>query len=242
MENPLLEIAVETPEAGLAAERGGAHRIELCADLAVGGLTPRVEVMRAAREQIRLPIFAMIRPRSGDFVYDGGEFVSMRRDIAAAKQHGMDGVVLGILDTGGRVDVERTRELVEVARPLAVTFHRAFDASADVYISLEDVIHTGAMRILTSGGAPTAPEGLPVLAKLVAAAGERIIIIPGGGLNPSNIAQVVRDTRAREFHSGLGTQISYGSTEHFSFEQKVREMAAILKGQAKARDQQPADI
>jgi len=152
----VLEIAVDTLDRALAAERGGAHRIELCRELSRGGLTPSVESMRLAREQVRLPIFAMIRPRAGDFAYSEAEFAEMQRDVTVAARMGMNGVVLGMLSDGGRIDIDRTRQLVELARPLPVTFHRAFDVSADLHRSLEDVIRTGTVRILTSGGAECA--------------------------------------------------------------------------------------
>ena len=226
----LLEISVETAEAAIAAERGGAQRIELCAELRLGGLTPGEELMRQAREQVRLAIFAMIRPRAGDFVYSPEEIAHMRRDIAMAKRLEMDGVVLGLLTEGRRVDVERTRELVKLAQPLPVTFHRAFDDVADLDAALEDVIETGAARILTSGGAPTAPQGLGALAKLVGAAGNRITIVPGSGVNASNILGVAQHTHAREFHSGLGTRILYGSRNDALVEGEVRNMAHVLAG------------
>ncbi len=219
---------METVEAALAAERGGAQRIELCARLDVGGLTPEEELMRETRERVRLPIFAMIRPRAGDFVYTPEEIAQMRRDIAAAKRAGMNGVVLGVLTKDGRVDVERTRELVKLARPLPVTFHRAFDACADLLESLERVVETGATRILTSGGAPTASEGAAVLANLVAAARERIIILPGSGINTENVSHVAGRTGAREFHSGLGSVLGYGHGDYVAFEKEVRRLAAQL--------------
>jgi len=229
VQNPrILEISVETVAAAVAAERGGADRIELCQELRVGGLTPGVQLMRATREQVRLPIFAMIRPRGGSFVYSDAEFSSMRSDIAAAKRHSMNGIVLGILKQDRRVDVARTRELVELARPLAVTFHRAFDESADLHESLEDVIKTGAARILTSGGVPTAPEGLAMLAKLLATAGRRIIIVPSSGLNASNILGVARETKAREFHSGLSSVLSQTETDCVQFAAQVRKLASEL--------------
>jgi copper homeostasis protein len=227
-----LEISVGSAEAAQAAERGGADRIELCADLSVGGLTPAPELLRITRQQISLPIFAMIRPRSGDFVYSASEFSSMCSAIEAAKRHGANGVVLGILKKDGQVDVPRTRELVNLAQPLPVTFHRAFDESAELYASVEDVIQTGATRILTSGSAATAPKGVAGLTKLVSLAGDRVIIVPGSGLNASNIAEVAQQTRAREFHSGLGTRLSYGSQDHLAFENEIREMATILGAQA----------
>src|SRR5439155_21977641 len=179
------------------------------------------------RGQIHLPIFAMIRPRGGDFVYSDAEFELMRGSVATAKELGMDGLVLGLLTRERRVDVERTRELVELARPLPVTFHRAFDESVDLAAALEDVIASGAARILTSGGAPTAPEGIATLAKLVAAAGNRIIILPGSGINATNIAQVMQ-TRAREFHSGLSSALGRPTTDHAAFTENVRQLADAL--------------
>jgi copper homeostasis protein len=142
----------------------------------------------------------------------------------------MDGIVLGLLTRDRRVDIERTRELVQVAQPLPVTFHRAFDDVADLDTALEAVIETGAARILTSGGAPTAPQGLGVLAKLVAAAGNRITIVPGSGVNASNILEVAQHTQAREFHSGLGTRFAYGSSDYLLVEDEVRKMAHVLAG------------
>lgn len=186
--------------------------------------------MRHVRERVRVPIFTMIRPRGGDFVYSPEELSQMRRDIAAAKQAKMDGIVLGVLTKDRRVDLERTRELVKLAEPLPVTFHRAFDDVADLDAALEAVIETGAARILTSGGAPTAPQGPAALAKLVAAAGNRITIVPGSGVNPSNILEVMQRTQAREFHSGLGTRIPYGSRNGALFEDEVRKMARFLDG------------
>jgi copper homeostasis protein len=229
--NPcLLEISVETGEAAMAAERGGAHRIELCAALAVGGVTPGRELMSRVREQVRLPIYAMIRPRGGDFVYSTPECEGMVKEIAIAKRLGMNGVVFGLLTKDRRVDVQRTKELVEEARPLAVTFHRAYDACVDLLQSLEHVIETGAARILTSGGALTAPEGLGVLSSLVTAAQERIIVLPGGGINASNIANVAQGTGAREFHSGLGSVMAYGRKDYKLFENEVRKLTVQLAG------------
>jgi len=219
---------VQTAEAAVAAERGGAHRVELCADLAAGGLTPSEELMRQARDQVRLPIFAMIRRRAGDFVYSAKEVDRMGRDIDAARRLGMNGVVLGLLTPDRRVDVPRTKELVKFAGHLPVTFHRAFDACADLLESLEDVIGSGAARILTSGGEPTAAEGADVLASLIDVARERIAILPGGGINASNIADVAEKTGAREFHSGLGSVLAYGNEDYAAFEDEVRRLAVQL--------------
>jgi copper homeostasis protein len=224
----ILEISVETLDAALAAQRGGAHRIELCSHLERGGLTPGTALMRAVREQVTLPIFAMIRACGGDFVYSGAEFATMQRDIETARQLGMDGVVLGILKEDGHVDIERTRELVERARPLPVTFHRAFDVSAKLRKSLEDVIQTGAARILTSGGATTAPKGLAALAELVEIACGRILIVPGSGINASNVLRVAQRTGAREFHSGLSSAVSGARGSRNGFEAEVRRLAEVL--------------
>jgi copper homeostasis protein len=136
--------------------------------------------------------------------------------------------VLGLLKDDGCVDIQRTRKLVELARPLPVTFHRAFDVSADLRQSLEDVIKTGATRILTSGGAPTAPEGLAALGELVDAAGDRIIIVPGSGINPSNILRVAQESRAREFHSGLSSVMQGGDRDEDRFEAAVRKLTDLL--------------
>jgi copper homeostasis protein len=224
----LLEISVEALESALAAERGGADRIELCADLSLGGVTPGTDLMRTTRAQVRIPIFSMVRPRAGDFVYSTAEFAEMKRSVVGAKEAGMDGAVLGVLTKQHRVDVERTRELTELARPLPVTYHRAFDEITDLHQALEDIIQSGAKRILTSGGAKSALEGAATLAKLIEAAGERIAIVPGAGISSINIAEVARRTRAREFHSGLSAALPYGSNEYEKFEEEVRKLAAQI--------------
>jgi copper homeostasis protein len=221
----LLEISVESLEAAVAAERGGADRIELCANLSIGGVTPDVELLRMVRAQVRIPIFSMVRPRAGDFVYSGAEFSEMRLSIGDAKESGMDGIVLGVLTKSHCVDVERTRELVEIAKPLPVTYHRAFDEAADLRQVLEDVIQTGSKRILTSGGAKSALQAAAVLAELIEAAGERIVIVPGAGISASSIEQVARQTGAREFHSGLSAVLPYGSKDYGKFEDEVRKLA-----------------
>jgi copper homeostasis protein len=226
--NCLLEISVETLEAALAAERGGADRIELCEGLSLSGVTPRAELVSGVRAQVRLPIFVMIRPRAGDFVYSTAEFAEMNRSIACAKESGAEGVVLGILRKDRQVDLQRTRELVELANPLAVTFHRAFDEAADLGRALEEVIQTGAHRILTSGGAKSAPEGTTILGELVAAARDRVVIVPGAGINAGNVLQVAQQTGAREFHSGLSTALPYGSGNYKKFEEEVHKLSEAV--------------
>jgi copper homeostasis protein len=223
--NFLLEITVESLEAALAAERGGADRIELCADLRSGGLTPSVEVMRNTRAALRLPIFAMVRPRTGNFLYNDDEIAAMKLQITQARNLRMNGIVLGILREDKTVDVARLNNLVDFARPLPVTFHRAFDETADLFRALEDVISAGAARILTAGGASTAPDALETLRRLVAAAGQRIVVMPGGGIHSQNFAHVRKATNAQEFHCGLGSVLPYGSTEFARFEAEVRAVA-----------------
>jgi copper homeostasis protein len=224
-----LEISVESIEAGMAAERGGASRIEFCSKARVGGTTPSEELLRTVRKRVSLPIFSMVRPRGGDFFYSEVEFEVMRRDVDAAKEIGMDGVVLGLLDADGQIDFERTKQLVERARPLPVTFHRAFDECLDLRRSLEDVIKTGAVRVLTSGGKRTAPEALDVLGDLVRIAGERIAVMPGSGLHAENIREVVAKTGAREFHAGLSSVLADVAGNLAMFEREVRKLADVLR-------------
>jgi copper homeostasis protein len=224
----LLEISVESVESAAAAECGGADRIELCSDLSIGGLTPDLALIRAVRQQIQIPMFAMIRPRPGNFVYSPTESAQMKKSIAEAKDSGADGLVFGVLKAGGTVDIGRTRELIELARPSPVTFHRAFDASANLSQALEDVMRSGASRILTSGGAASATEAATKIKALVAAAGERVTIVPGAGINAGNILQLAAATQAREFHSGLSTVLPHPQTDYSQFEKEVRAMVKML--------------
>lgn len=223
-----LEISVESVAAAIAAERGGADRIELCGDMSVGGLTPDAEMMHAARANVRLPIFAMIRPRAGDFFYTNEEFEAMQESIRLARQLQMDGVVFGILTADRRIDVGRTRELAGRAAPADVTFHRAFDECADLRQSLEDVIRTGASRLLTSGGKRTAPEAHEAIADLVRITGERVIVVPGSGIHSGNISEMVRKTGAREYHAGLSSIIPDPVASLGAFEEEVRKLAEAL--------------
>jgi copper homeostasis protein len=203
-----LEICVDSIDSALAAGRGGAHRIEMCSSLLEGGLTPSAGTIRAVREHVSLAVFVMIRPRGGDFLYSDAEFAAMKEDIRTAKSLGANGVVLGLLTEDGHVDVPRTRELIELARPMETTFHRAFDLSEDVDRSLEDVIATGATRILTSGGAPTAPVGLDRIRRLVDAARERIVVMAGSGIKSGNLQQVLAATGVNEVHASAKTPVA----------------------------------
>jgi copper homeostasis protein len=199
----VLEICVDSLESARAAQSGGAQRVELCSSLSEGGITPSSGLIGAVRECLSIPVFVIIRPRAGDFSYTAGELAVMKKDIARAKSYGVDGLVLGVLLQDGQVDIERTRELVELARPLEVTFHRAIDWAPQIEDALEQVIAAGADRILTSGGAQTAMEGVKHIARLVAKAARRISVMVGGTVRQENIGELARETNASEFHSSL---------------------------------------
>jgi len=201
----LLEICIDSVESAIAAESGGAARVELCSDLFEGGITPSPGLIASVRRHIGIGLFVMIRPRGGDFCYSDLEFEVMGEDIRRAGPLGVDGIVLGILDLDGHVDIERTRALVELAHPLPVTFHRAIDMTPDLPAALEDVIATGAARILTSGGELQAPLAVPQIARLIEIARGRISIMPGSGIRPENIAALAQATGATEFHSSART-------------------------------------
>ena len=204
----LIEICVDSVASARAAERGGAQRVELCSDLLEGGITPSLGLLEAVRGGISIPLHTIIRPRAGDFCYSEEELEVMRRDVAFAKRAGADGVVLGVLDLSGRVDISRTRQLIELARPMSVTFHRAFDVSADLHQSLEDVCDAGADRILTSGGEQDATKGIDMIAKLVQSSRARISIMAGSGITAKTVPQILERTGVREIHAGLGTPVT----------------------------------
>lgn len=199
----ILEICVESLASAKAAESGGAQRVELCAALSEGGTTPSAGLISAVRDALTIPIYAMVRPRAGDFFYTADEYRIMRRDIKEAKVQGVDGVVLGILHKDGRIDVERTRDLVEVAHPMGVTFHRAIDWTPNMEEALEQVVATGAERVLTSGGMQTAMEASEHIRSLVRQAHKRIQVMVCGRIRESNIAVVAQKTGATEFHASL---------------------------------------
>ena len=196
----LIEAAVESLDAALAAAEGGAHRIELATDLAHGGTTPDVQLVRDCRSQLAIPIFVLVRPRAGDFVYTDAEHRTMLEQIHRAKDAGAHGIVTGALTDTHEIAEDRTEQLLEAARPLSVTFHRAFDVCVDVAAALERLIQLGVDRVLTSGGGRTAREGAEQIRRLVIQARERIGILAGGGIDGDNVAPIVRGTGVREVH------------------------------------------
>lgn len=197
----LIEACVDSLETALQAEANGADRVELCIDLDRGGLTPPVDVLRETCARLRIPVHAMIRPRGGDFTCSPTELDGMAANIDEAKRLGAREIVLGVLTPARNIDVAATSDLVRRAQPLEVTFHRAFDHVPDLDAALEAVIRTGAGRVLTSGGATTAAEGIPVLARLVQRARGRITIIAAGSIRQHNVAPVVRETGVTEVHA-----------------------------------------
>jgi len=197
----VLEIASNSVASALAAQAGGADRVELFDNLGEGGTTPSYASIAIARERLRIPLFVLIRPRPGDFHYDALETELMLRDIANCRQLGCDGVVIGALDADGTVDMPLCRELVAAAGPLGITFHRAFDAARDLPEALEQVVALGCQRVLSSGGQAGAGQGSEMLARLVAQAGSRLSVMAGAGITPDNIAAIASATGCRELHA-----------------------------------------
>jgi len=198
---PLLEIAAGSLGSALAAQVGGADRIELCANLAEGGTTPSYGTLAVARDRVRIPLYAIVRPRAGDFCYDAADVDVMRRDVETCVALGYDGVVIGALDVDGDVDEAVCRVLINAASTLGVTFHRAFDVVRDRQAALEAIITLGCERVLTSGGAATALAGAEQIAATVRHAGTRIRVMVGAGITPGNIGDVARRSNAHEFHA-----------------------------------------
>jgi copper homeostasis protein len=198
---PLFESCVDSPEAALASARGGAGRVELCARLDVGGTTPdRTRIARCVAA-LAIPVFVMIRPRGGDFVYDGAEIAAMEADVAGAIASGAHGVVLGALRADATIDVDVMRRLIDRARPLPVTCHKAIDATRDPIEALDALLALSVDRVLTSGGAETAAGGATTIARMVARAGDALVVMAGGGVRAHNVAALVRQTGVREVHA-----------------------------------------
>ncbi len=207
MKVPVFELCVTNLEDARAAESGGADRIELCSQLSIGGLTPDPDLMKKTIETLLIPVYVLIRPRAGGFVFTTAEFDQMKRQIGEAKTAGAAGVAIGILLPNGRVDVERTSELVEQARPLRVTFHRAFDETQDMAEALEDVIRCGVDCLLTSGGERDVLTGAESIARIRKLAGGRLDVMAGGGLQLISLVEVLRRTGVFHLHGSLSRRL-----------------------------------
>lgn len=205
----ILEVCVDSYKSLLIAKEAGADRIELCSALNIGGLTPSIGLMKKASQHGDLEIFVMVRPRSGDFLYNEEEFETMKEDVIAIKKLGFDGIVAGFLKADGRIDLERTRELVELAAPLKFVFHRAFDDAKSPVEDMEALIDMGVLRILTSGQRPKALEGADYISRLEKDFGDRIEIMPGSGVSADNILELVRLTGCKSYH--MSGKVNIGS-------------------------------
>jgi copper homeostasis protein len=236
-----LEIIGFNIESCIAAQDAGADRIELCASPGEGGTTPSYAFIKAAREKLHIDLYVMIRPRGGDFLYSDEEFEIMKNDVLLCKQAGCDGIVTGILTEDGKVDKKRCEELIGYAYPLGATFHRAFDRTAGPFEAMEDIIELGFERILTSGLAPKASDGKETIAGLIKKSAERIVIMPGSGVNASNIISIAESTGAKEFHSSASyyaeSKMKYynslmnESLKHIMVKkEEVKTMVELLKG------------
>lgn len=207
---PTLEVCCASTPFAIAAEAAGANRVELCANLVEGGTTPSLGEIEEAVARLSVPVMVMIRPRGGDFLYSDVEFSIMKRDVEAVRRSGASGVVLGLLLPNGEIDVARTRALVDLARPMEVTFHRAFDVSRDLGRNLERLIDVGVERVLTSAGRERVTDALPRLADLASAAGDDITVLACGGVRPDNVEAVLAVPGIREVHIGASTTAPSG--------------------------------
>lgn len=200
-----MEVCVDGVESAVNAEEGGASRVELCCNLVEGGTTPSLGTLRIIKQRVKIPVFVMLRPRGGDFVYSEDEFSVMTEDLQLLKENGADGIVFGILTPEGSIDESRCLELKQLANPLPVTFHRAFDMVRDPVKSLEVLVSLGFERVLTSGLESSALEGLPLLKALVQQARGRITLVPGGGITERNLKRILKGCGAKEFHGSART-------------------------------------
>ena len=239
MSEIVFEVCTNSLQSAIVAQMGGADRIELCTQLEAGGITPSAASIKLAVRELEIPVFVLIRPRGGDFVYDEIDFQLMKEDILIAKDMGAAGVVAGLLMPNGDIDLDRTTELVSLSSPMQFTFHRAFDRARNPYTALEDVIKTGANRILTSGQAISAREGKHFLKALADRASSRITLLAGAGINPDNVREIIDFTGVTEVHASCSMNMP-GHMEYNSqldnyhkltvtSVEKVKQIAAIIK-------------
>ncbi len=243
-----IEVCANSPKSALNAQKGGADRVELCANLYEGGTTPSVGEIKLARKLLQIDLSVLIRPRGSDFLYSENEIEIIKHDVLNCKNLGVDGVVIGFLKADGNIDTNLTKEITELARPMSVTFHRAFDMCKNPEEALGELIEIGIDRILTSGLENKAIDGVMLLNKLIKQAGERIIIMPGSGIRTSNISEIIEKTRAKEFHvserKNIGSKMTFRKEHIFmgGLEQipeyemqmidaeKIKEIVGIAKG------------
>lgn len=197
----LFEACVDSLSSAINAESAGADRIELCANLQEGGVTPSFATIKLVIDQLKIPVNVLVRPRSGDFLYSDVEFEVIKQDVVVCREIGVKGIVVGLLTEDGEVDYSRTKQLMELAGKMSVTFHRAFDMTRDAEKALQSLINLGVDRVLTSGQESDVYKGIATLKKLVELAGSKIIILPGGGVTENNIKEVVEKTGAKEIHA-----------------------------------------
>lgn len=227
-ERMTVEICVGDVESAIAAEAGGADRVELCDNLAVGGTTPSAGTIAEACRRLRIPVHALIRPRAGDFVHSESELAAIRHDIEVAKALGAAGIVLGVLNTDATIDRDLTISLVALARPLRVTFHKAFDQTPDILGALDTLIALGVDRVLTSGGRRSAMEGVETLAKLVDRAGDQITVMVGGRLDFDNLETIIRQSGTREVHLGSAVTHTVHGSESSWDQTDPQRVAAVV--------------
>lgn len=214
MRHVLLEICCGSLEDTLEAEAGGAHRVELCSSLFFGGLTPSIGTIVEAKRRLTIPAVVMIRPRGGGFCYSEPEFAAMVADAEAAVAQNVAGLVFGVLTADGAIDRTRTRRLRDIAGSTDAVFHRAFDVTPDPFRAIDELVDLGLTRVLTSGQEDTVPEGLDLIKRLVDHAGDRIQVMPGGGIKPFNFDEVVSRTGCRQVHVAAFTTRRDDSTQH----------------------------
>jgi len=213
MARVLLEICCGSIDDAIEAEKGGADRVELCSALFLGGLTPSWGTIQEAKRRLKIPVVVMVRPRAGGFAYSEAEMASMERDVEAAVEAGADGIVFGILQADGRIDLARCRRIRQLIGERQAVFHRAFDVTPDPYEALEQLVDLGITRVLTSGQKDSVPEGVELIRKLIERAGERIEILPGGGIQSWNVKEMIEKTGCRQVHLTAWKAVPDSSTQ-----------------------------
>ena len=203
--NRKLEICCYSVESAILAEQAGADRIELCENFSEGGTTPSYATIKIAVKKLQIPVNVIVRPRGGDFLYSDIEYELIKEDVKKSKELGVNSIVVGFLNSDGSIDTQKTKEIIDLAKPMEVTFHRAFDRCKNPFEALEQLIEMGVKRILTSGQRNIASEGIQLLKQLVEKAQGRIVIMPGSGVNDKNISKLISETKAVEYHSSAKT-------------------------------------